>query len=246
MNRLIGWSDTEYVFFMNPDCRLTERSLPLLVSWLNEHPDDAAAAPLLLGDDGKPQRQFQLRRLPTPFSVARDLLLLDELMPRSRAARSHRYAELTLTEPAVIEQPAAAAMLVRRSVLEELGGFDEQFFPAWFEDVDLCRRMKERGMTIRLIPDSEVHHTGSSSLGALGYGRFLEISHRNLALYSAKWFRPGARELVRLCAIFGMLLRLAAVPLPRSLPVKRGEAVRMFARVLRGWFLRWPHSTSSW
>lgn len=245
MNRLIEWIETPLVFFMNPDCRLTDDALHLLVSWLQTNPSDTAVVPLLLGDDGQPQREFQLRRLPTAFSIALNLLLLDKLVPRNVESRRHRYEELSLHEPAEVEQPAAAAMLVRRDAFLDLGGFDEQFYPAWFEDVDLCRRMHGRGMVIRLVPDARVIHTGASSLRSLGYARFLEISHRNLALYVTKWFRPGPRELIRLSAIVGMLFRIAALPVQRRLPVSRLEAVRMFTRVLRGWFFRWPRSTSS-
>jgi predicted glycosyltransferase involved in capsule biosynthesis len=39
-----------------------------------------------------------------------------------------------------VEQPAGAFLMVRRAVWQELGGFDESFFPLWFEDVDFCRR----------------------------------------------------------------------------------------------------------
>lgn len=246
MNRLIDWSATPLVYFMNPDSRFAGDALDVLVDWMGNHPGDVAAVPLLLGEDGEPQRGFQLRRLPTTASIALDLLLIDELLPQNRVSRRQRYSELSLDSPVAVEQPAAAAMLVRREALRELGGFDERFYPAWFEDVDLCRRMLERGMVIRLVPRARVLHSGASSLEALGYGRFLEISHRNLALYTGKWLTSGQRELIRLSAILGMLLRLGAAlvrPRPR---VKRLDAARTFTRVLRGWFFRWPHSTSSW
>ena len=246
MNRLIDWSTTPLIYFMNPDCRIVGDALQVLESWLDVHDGDAAAVPLLIGADGAPQRAFQLRRLPGPLSVALDLLLVDELLPGNRSVRRHHYADLDLTAPALIEQPAAAAMLMRCEVLRQLGGFDEAFHPAWFEDVDLCRRMKERGMPIRLVPAARVMHEGGSSIHALGQARFLEISHRNLALYVRKWFSPAQREIVRAAAIAGMLLRIAASVVRPRMSASRTEAVRMFSRVLRGWFFRWPHSTSSW
>ena len=82
-----------------------------------------------------PTPDWQLRRLPTPLALLAHALFWN---PGAAAA----------AEPAAgaaIEQPAAAALALRRSVFEALGGFDEAFYPAWFEDVDLARRLADRG-----------------------------------------------------------------------------------------------------
>ena len=96
---------------------------------------------MLIDESGHSQRHFQLRRLPTLRSLASEVLLLDKLFPKNPTTAHHRYRDLDLTEPRVIEQPAAAALLLRREVMEDVGAFDESFAPAWFEDVDYCRRL---------------------------------------------------------------------------------------------------------
>ena len=79
----------------------------------------------------------------------------------------------TPVEPAAgapIEQPAAAALALRRSVFEAVDGFDERYFPAWFEDVDLARRLADRGERMLYLPAALCRHRQGSSVGALGYG----------------------------------------------------------------------------
>ena len=52
--------------------------------------------------------------------------------------------------PSEVEQPAGAFLMIRRDIWEQLQGFDEQFRPLWFEDVDYCWRAKETGYRMRL------------------------------------------------------------------------------------------------
>lgn len=243
MNRLASWASTEYIFLMNPDCQIVGGCLDVLAGSLDAHPGDAASVPLLIGNDEKPQREFQLRRLPTPSSMISDLLLLDEIRPASARLRRHWYAELDLERDEVIEQPAAAAMMLRREEFLAMSGFDEQFLPAWFEDVDLCRRLAARGRTLRLVPSARALHAGGSSLAALGYASFLEATHRNMSRYASKWFDDADVERVRWAAIAGAYARaLAALTVRRPETVPALDAARGFARVAHGWFMRWDSS----
>src|SRR5687768_8073202 len=136
MNEAIRVARGRYVLSLNPDCELGSGAVEALVMYGDSHPSVAAVAPLLHDPEGAPQREFQLRRFPTLRSLAAELLLLDKVLPGNRDIARYRYRDLDIGRAQAIEQPAAAALLLRRSVLEELGGFDERFSPAWFEDVD--------------------------------------------------------------------------------------------------------------
>jgi GT2 family glycosyltransferase len=52
----------------------------------------------------------------------------------------------------LVEQPAGAFLMTRRDVWDQLGGFDQDFHPVWFEDVDFCRRAAEAGYRIQYVP----------------------------------------------------------------------------------------------
>src|SRR5581483_4153705 len=133
VNRALQSATGEYVFLLNPDCELTAKSVTRLIEFLRTHPNVAAAAPLLEDEAGKSQREFQLRRLPTLSTFIVDILAIDKLWPSNPVTSSYRYRDLDLSRPQIVEQPAAAALVIRRDAVDEIGPLDEQFFPAWFE-----------------------------------------------------------------------------------------------------------------
>jgi GT2 family glycosyltransferase len=246
INRAFAASRGRYVFLLNPDCELAPRALTRLLEFLETHPQIAAAAPLLIDESGDSQREFQLRRLPTLGTLAAEVLMLDKLFPRNPATASYRYRDLDLTEPVRIEQPAAAALLLRRSVVDEIGPLDEQFAPAWFEDVDYCRRLAERKKEIWVVPSAKVRHFGGASLEHIDFTAFVDIWYRNMWRYARKWLRPGQAEALRWAIIGGMMLRCAAAVIGvKRRDIPRGEALRAYAGVLKKAFDRWDDSPSS-
>ena len=100
-----------------------------------------------------------------------------------------------------------AAMLVRRDVYLELGGFDETFFLEW-EDLDLCWRAWLRGRPSVYVPDARVRHRVGAVTGASDRPRRSASSHHNILRFALKCLPLGA--LVRVVA--GELLRLPRHP----------------------------------
>ena len=239
-NRGIAASRGRYVFMLNPDCELAPRALTLLYQFLEAHPHAAAAAPLLLDESGLSQREFQLRRLPTLRSLASEVLLYDKIFPTNRATAHYRYRDLDLTEPRRIEQPAAAALLLRRDVVDEVGPLDEQFAPAWFEDVDYCHRLADLGKAVYVIPDAWARHYGGASLEHVPFADFVDLWYRNMFRYARKWLRPGQAEALRWIIIIGMFLRTIAAVVGFAHPeLGRSQALRAYLRVLKRAFQRW-------
>jgi GT2 family glycosyltransferase len=100
-----------------------------------------------------------------------------------------------------------AAMLVRRELLLELGGFDETFFLEW-EDLDLCWRAWLRGHGSVYVPDAWLRHRVGGATGTHDLARRLTSSHHNLLRFALKCL-PARRA----AAVFaGELLRLPAHP----------------------------------
>jgi GT2 family glycosyltransferase len=245
-NRAIRASRGRYVFLLNPDCELAPNSLATLFEFLDSHPDVAAAAPLLTDDHGRSQRDFQLRRLPTLLSFAAEVLALDKVMPRNGVTGRYRYRDLDLSVPQRVDQPAAAALLVRREVFDEIGPLDEQFSPAWFEDVDYCKRFAAAGKAAYVVPAASARHSGGASLEHVPFALFVDLWYANMWRYARKWFSPAKAETLRWVIIMGMLLRLpvAFAGLVHA-EVGRRNAVRAYAGVLRKAFRRWDDSSAS-
>jgi GT2 family glycosyltransferase len=246
MNRAIAATRGRYVFLLNPDCELAPRALTLLFEFLEANPDVAAAAPLLTDESGRSQREFQLRRLPTLRTFVHEVLLLDKMFPTNGATAHYRYRDLDLDRPNRIEQPAAAALLIRRKVFEEVGPLDERFEPAWFEDVDYCHRLALAGKEVYAVPAAWARHFGGASLEHISFGDFTDVWYRNMMRYAAKWWPAGQVETLRWVILLGMLLRIPAALLGFGHPdLSRWETTRAYLRVLEKAFKRWGGSSQS-
>lgn len=239
----------DVLFFVNPDARPEGEPFSEVARAFDSRDDVVAVAPRLLDDvegpvstarrpearlappDREDQYTFQLRRLPRLVDDARELLLLDHVAPNSRRRRRHRYADRDREAPFEVEQPAAAALAVRSEVFRALGGFDEAFVPAWFEDVDLCARLADRG-TILYWPAARFSHRGGAAAASLGYVRFLPTYYRNALRYRDRRYGAPAKLAYRGLLAAGMLLRLAALPLRRRPPRPRSESAAAYLRTL--------------
>jgi N-acetylglucosaminyl-diphospho-decaprenol L-rhamnosyltransferase len=231
------------VLFLNPDTRAEDEPFAPLRQAFADRPDAVAVAPRLLEAEtagAESQADFQLRRLPSLMQAVRELSLFDRAFPANRFRRRDRYADRNRQESFEVEQPAAAALAVRRAEFFSAGGFDERFSPAWFEDVDLCARLLERGR-ILYYPASRFTHRGGAAARHLGYDRFLPIYYRNALRYFAKNRGPWRAAVYRALLLCGMPLRLALLPFRPNPPRSRRAAARAYGRVIAGALgLGWP------
>ncbi len=207
----LGWrrSRGEKVLFLNPDTECLPGSVRRLAEPLILEADVWAAGGLLIDSAGTPQSGFNVRAFPTVAHVAADMLLLEEAWPGNPWSRHYRMSSWNPRRAVEVYQPAAACLMVARRALEYLGGFDERFFPAWFEDVDLCRRIWKAGGRIRFEPAAGFLHLGGHSLERLTPELFLEYFHTNQIRYFAKHHGRDAAERVRKLVVAGMVLRAA-------------------------------------
>jgi hypothetical protein len=244
INRALTRARGRFVLLLNPDCELAAGSVETLVRRI-EARAAAGAVPLLVGDDGVPQREFQLRRFPTLRTFASELLMIERLTGGDREIDRYRCRDLDLGVEQPVEQPAGAALLLRRDVFASIGPLDERFVPAWFEDVDYCRRIAAAGLELLFVPEAKAVHHGGSSLDAMLPGEFVAIWYRNLWMYAEKWFSADERELLRLCAIAGGAMRWTAVAAGLGPRDGRRELLAAYAGVVRSAWARWQNESQS-
>lgn len=152
-NAIIRATGSRYVYLLNADTTSEDWALDRLVAHLDANPRVAALGPRLVHADGRPQDSAF--RFPSPAVAALGLLTLSRagvVQSRGGATREVDWA-------------TAAALLVRREALDEVGLFDEEFF-MYSEETDLCLRLRRAGWRIEYFPGATVvHHQPWSASG---------------------------------------------------------------------------------
>ena len=164
-HRAIGLCDTEFVALLNADAFPPRRWLEKLLDAARRHPEAAAFG----------SRQM-LDGVPDTLDGIGDVCHVSGLSWRQGHGRRLRDQDLEERE---IFSPCAAAALYRRAALEEVGGFDEDFF-CYFEDVDLGFRLRLAGHKAIGVSDAVVDHVGSASSGGQRSDFAVYHGHRNL------------------------------------------------------------------
>lgn len=154
-----------YVLLLNPDTELRPESVQQMVRFLETDPACAGVTARLCNPDGTAQRYH--KRLPRWVYVVWSETLLRNVFPTNRWLRKFYMLDEPFDVVTMIEQPPAACLMLRRSVITGEPVFDERF-PIFYNDVDLCRRLRDAGYRLFLIPEAEVmHHGGAGGVGAM-------------------------------------------------------------------------------
>lgn len=215
---------------LNPDAELLDPIGPMVTA-IGEKRHNAAAG-LLVDPSGEAQKGFSFRRLPTPAALAFEVLGINRIWPANPVNRWYRCLDADPMQAQEIEQPAGACMLFRRADWERLGGFDEGFYPVWFEDVDFCQRLLRAGGKIWFTPSVRVLHHGGHSVQKIELGCRQQVWYGSLLRYIAKHFRPGSRRVVAVV--------VAVAVVPRILVRKDGGTVRSRLQTMESiWRLAW-------
>ena len=189
----------DYVLFLNPDTRFLEPSLRRVQRFM-EAPENgrvAVAGVKLVGEDGRTARHCS--RQPGAARLFALSTGVPQMVPK--LVRPLELLEFDHEHDARVPHVMGAFYHVRRTVLEELGGFDERFF-VYYEDIDLSRRILAAGHTIRYLASVSVfHRTAGTSRAAKA--KALSYLLEGRLLFAEKHFGPFGRSLVRV-GVYGV------------------------------------------
>ncbi len=167
-----------HVLLLNSDTIVGADTLRTLVEFMDEHPEAGAAGCRILNPDGSLQLDCR-RGFPTPSAAFYKLTGLSRLFPRSRRFARYNLTYLDPEETSEVDALSGSCMIVRGRVLEEVGGFDEDYF-MYGEDLDWCFRMGQAGWKIYYVPATQIIHFG----GASGRAESMRIQFRKSSAMS--------------------------------------------------------------
>ena len=198
-------TDAPWLLFLNSDILTTPGAIQRLVDELEADPGAVAAGGRLVNPgDLSTQERYKPRRFPGLAVLATTLLGVEDAWPGNPITRHHLGADIDESGTQSVEQPAAAALMVRRDVFEAVGGFDERFW-FWYEDVDLLKRLHERGR-ILWVPAAAFRHIGGASFSKWDKVKQIRSLYHGLIHYGdAQLSRPKK-------LLLGLLVLLVSAP----------------------------------
>lgn len=193
-----------YIFILNPDTEIVGDALGGLISWMDMHPEQDMCVPQIVNADGSFQKG----------SVRRDPMLLTQLLILAKLQyifawlpqfRRYYAYDFDPSKEQEVEQAMGAALFIRREAIQRIGCFDEGYF-LWFEEVDLCKRVRVAGKSIWYIPSAQVKHHGGKSFEQRMPLAKQRIYNASVSRYFAKYHSRFAGRAIRLIVPLNLLL----------------------------------------
>jgi GT2 family glycosyltransferase len=205
-NQAIRESSGRYVLLLNPDTIVESNTIPELVNFLDAHPEVGIVGPKVLNRDGTLQKQCR-RSEARPWDAFCYFSGLSTIFPHDKRFAGYLMTYLSEDTAHEAEAVSGSCMLIRRNVIEQIGGLDENFF-AFQEDTDFCRRARLAGWKVFYNPSAQLVHFAGEGGSRVQPFRSIVEWHRSYYLYYRKHFAKDYWFVFNWIYYLGMLLKL--------------------------------------
>ncbi|HEY8467042.1 MAG TPA: glycosyltransferase family 2 protein [Solirubrobacterales bacterium] len=220
----------EFVLILNSDIVVRPGSIARLVEFLEGSPEHVAAGGRVV-DPGTDRVQVghAVRAFPRASSQVAQMLGLERTWPANPLSRRALGLDLDYERTQDVDQPPGSCLAVRRADFDAIGGFDEGFY-YWYEDVDLCRRLWDRGR-IAYVHDAPFEHVGGATFASWDSPQRVRSWYTGVFRYFAK-HRPRREQLLirALAGLLATLRALAWAPRDRERAAALWDVARSAAR----------------
>ncbi len=224
VNQAVCSSDSDAFLLLNPDAELLAGTLEAL-----QNVPYNLAGGRLVDAQGQNQVGFCIRRFPNGKTLIFETLGINRMWASNPVNRRYRYLDFDLYKFGEVDQPAGALLYFRRDLWNKVGGFDEDFHPIWFEDVDFCFRANQMGVRAVYDPAIAARHLGAHSIRPLSRSCRAGYWYVSLLRYASKHLRPAAFRGVSVAVALGAMPRLIL----DSIRQRSLEPVGAYSRIIR-------------
>jgi GT2 family glycosyltransferase len=221
-NLAIAQCPTEYILLLNPDTVLQRGVLQALSDHLDRYPQAAVVGPQLVNPNET--CQVSCFEFPAPLETLKKETNLSHPVWRSSKHHSAEFLDAPMQMTQTVPWVLGAAMAIRRTAFNAVGGFDESFF-MYYEEVDLCYRLERAGWKIQYAPGTVIMHVGGASTNRQR-AAMLQQLYKSLCHFYQQHYSGSQKIQLRLILTY-LMLRNIIKDTVRSyrLPVNNIEAV---------------------
>ncbi len=163
-NQTIKKANGQYIFLLNPDTIILDENIKEIIKFMDDHQQAGACGPLVLNKNGTMQKQCK-RGFPDFWNSFTYYSGLWKLFPNNKWWKKTFGGYFLLDKPddkiCEVDCLSGAAMIFRKEIFNKVGLLSEDYFMYW-EDIDICYRIKQEGYKIYFVPLSKVMHIGGA------------------------------------------------------------------------------------
>lgn len=205
VNQGLKIADGDFILLINPDVFIVNGFFRKSIQFLSEEKDTGLIAPqhISLNNDVI----SSCREFPNHLILLWDIIGLSKLFKKSRVFGRWRMGYFDFKSTKEVDQPMGACLFGKRDIINKIGFMDERF-SMFFNDVDWCRRFKEKGYKIIFYPEIKVYHIVGHSVMQKRYAMIF-YSHYGFFLYFLKYFKKWWQRLLNV--FFGIILFIGVI-----------------------------------
>lgn len=199
VNQGIAASSARHILLLNPDMRVTKEAMAAMVAYADAHPDVGVIGGKLLTEDGR--LVPHVRRFPDVWSQLAIILKLPHFFPK--VLSRYMQEDLDADQEQDVDSVRGSFFLITRAALERFGCLDPRYF-IFFEEVDFCRQVIEKGMKVRYVPSiTAIDYVGRSFKQKTRYWSQKQFT-KSMIQYFEKWEPKWQSCLLRIARPFGL------------------------------------------
>ena len=203
-HNLVIKNEADYISILNSDTEIGVETLEKMVDFMEENKTCGIGSCKVVGFDNK----LQPNGGDLPIGLALFNWLFNLEIFGISSPSFHRNDREYYEKAHEVGWVSGNFMIIKREVLKKIGGFDESYF-MYFEDVDLCFRVRKNGFTVMINPDVSIRHLSGGSLDNPKLRQWSGEFKGLIKFYNIQ-FSPLAGFLVRIGIYIGILLRIIA------------------------------------
>jgi len=222
-NQGVRTSEGRYLLLLNPDTKILPKSLNILYQFMETHPKVGIAAPMLLNDDLSLQRSC--RAFPGLWREFSKALGFFTYMPSHPLFGSSTASRWDHDKIQAVDQPQGACLMIRRDVLEDKDIFDRRFY-MYYEEVDLCYRIKKKNWQIYFVPDAKIIHYAGKSFSK-NMPRMIYHLYKSKFLFYKKHYNIFKQSMLYFLTLLEMVYRITIFSLIGLIYIERKKEVSL-------------------
>lgn len=203
-NQAIAHAKGRYVLLLNPDMRVHDTTLHDMVQWMDKHPEAGLAGCHLIDEKGNTVPH--VRRFPGIIDQAATVLKVPHLFPG--ILNRYMMTDFDYLEQSEVPSIRGSFFMIRKEVIEKIGGLDERYF-IWFEEVDYCKQVIKAGWKVMYTPAIQcTDYIGKSFAQVMGLKK-QKMFTESMVKYFNKWHAGPKAWLISGLRPIGLVLAWA-------------------------------------